>query len=477
MRTVPDARCSWAAICCTPTALRLTREIEAEFISRANKLESWVASKIDGVGVGRTEDNPGGLVELDPDRIVDTRFYFATYVTDWDEESAPGPVSDMLEVDQNDFVTVSVPTAPADRNITKWRLYRTNNGSKTAEFQFVDEMLISTLTYKDELKGAQLGEVCPTVAWAEPPYRMDMGSSASIKPPKGPDPYLMGMVGMPNGILAGYIDNFVAFCDPYHPYAWPVEYQISLEYPVTGLGVFGQTLFVGTIANPYLISGSDSASMSAVKLDAAQACVSRRSIVAVQGGVMYASPDGICFASGGGVEVLSAGLFSREDWQALRPETMLAASHDGVYYFWCDGDDGGCYALDMVAKKLVRIGMKATAVFADALTDAVFYCDDSRVMRAFSAGRRTGIWRTGKIVLPQQAGLAWLQVDGDLSASVPAIVRWYGDGVLRHTSTVTSIAPIRLPSGRWLEHEVEIESAARITKVMLASSTAELKTA
>ena len=41
-------------------------------------------------------------------RIIDARFYVATYVTDWGWERAPSPVSEMLEVDQNDSVTVSI---------------------------------------------------------------------------------------------------------------------------------------------------------------------------------------------------------------------------------------------------------------------------------------------------------------------------------------------------------------------------------
>ena len=35
--------------------------------------------------------------------------------------------------------------------------------------------------------------------------------------------------------------------------------------------------------------------------------------------------------------------------------------------------------------------------------------------------------------------------------------------------------PQRLPIGRWLEHEIEVEGAARVTKLTLASATAELK--
>lgn len=454
-------------------AERVSNEIEAEYFRRKERIKELVTAYINGQTLISGEDGDG-LIKVDPDRIIDTRFYVATYVTDWGWESAPSPVSDMLEVDQNDSVTVAVAAPPPDRDITHWRLYRSNVGSAAAAFQFVDEMLISTPEYHDEMKGEQLGEPCPTLTWLEPPYRADSESPAEIKPPKGDDPHLKGAVGMPNGIVAGFIDNFVAFCHPYHPYAWPVEYQITTEFPIVGLGVFGQTLFVGTLGNPYLISGADSASMSALKLDSEHSCVSRRSIVSVGNGVIYASPDGLCLASPNGVQLLTGDVFSREDWQALQPETILAAAHEGVYYFWAGGV---CWALDFIGKKLGQVaGLPATAVHRDMLTDRLYVVVDDEVRKLFAEGRRTATWRSGIAVMPAQSPLAWLQVDSNFEDG-PVVIRWFGDGALRHTTTLTSIEPKRLPPGRWLEHEIEVETASRVTKVMLAGHSQELKSA
>lgn len=454
-------------------AVTVSNEIEAEYFRRKDELKEMVTAYVNGQSLISGEDGDG-LIKVDPDRIIDTRFYVATYVTDWGWESAPSPVSEMLEVDQNDSVTVTVAAPPAGRYIQKWRLYRSNVGSQSATFQFVDEMLVGTPTYLDELKGEQLGEPCPTLTWAEPPVRLDNASPAAVKPPKGTDPYLKGIIGMPNGIIAGFIDNFVAFCHPYHTYAWPVEYQITTEFPIVGLGVFGQTLFVGTMGNPYLISGADSASMSAQKLDSEHACVSRRSIVSVGNGVVYASPDGLCQAGPGGVQLLTGELFSREDWQALGPANIVAAAHEGVYYFWTATD---CWALDFVGKKLGRImGVPPTAVHRDMLTDHLYAVVGAEVRKLFSDGRRTATWRSGLAQLPAQAPLAWLQVDSDFAAG-PVTVRWYGDGTLRYTTTVGSIEPRRLPPGRWLEHELELETASRVTKVLMTTTTAELKEA
>lgn len=452
-------------------AVTVSNEIEAEYFRRKDKIKELVTAYVNGQSLISGEDGDG-LIKVDPDRIIDTRFYIATYVTDWGWESAPSAVSEMLEVDQNDSVTITVPAPPPGRHITHWRLYRSNVGSASAAFQFVDEMLVGTPTYLDELKGEQLGEPCPTLTWAEPPVRLDNASPATIKPPKGVDPHLKGAVGMPNGIIAAFIDNFVAFCHPYHPYAWPVEYQITTEFPIVGLGVFGQTLFVGTMGNPYLISGSDSASMSALKLDSEHACVSRRSIVSVGNGVVYASPDGLCLAGPGGVQLLTGELFSREDWQALQPETIIAAAHEGVYYFWAGG---ACWALDFVAKRLGTVaGIAATAVHRDTLTDHLYATVNGEVRKLFAEGRRTATWKSGVAQLPAQAPLAWLQVDSTFEEG-PVVVRWIGDGALRHTATLTSTEPKRLPPGRWLEHEIEVVSASRVTKVLLAGSTLELK--
>lgn len=416
----------------------------------------------------------GDVIEVDPDQVIENRFYIATYVNDWGWESAPSPVTEMIEMDQNDSVTVTVSSPPSGRAIAKWRLYRSNSGSQDASFQLVDEMLIGSRAFTDKVKSENLGEVCPTIAWDEPPYRWDENSAAKPKPPKGSAPHLRGVVAMPNGILAGFVDNYVAFSEPYVPYAWPVEYQITTEHPIVGLGVFGQTLFVGTRGYPYLVSGSDSASMSAIKLPAAQPCVSRRSIASAGNGVLYASPDGICLASPAGVEVITRALFAREDWQAVKPEQILGAVHEDVYYFWADG---ACWALDFAAKKLSTVsgleGVKAVSM--DVLTDGLFVQQGGQVRQLFSTGRRTGKWRSGVQILPAQAGFAWLQVDGEQSAQMPITVRWYGDGELRYTAVLTSITPVRLPTGRYLEHEVEVEGKARVTKVMLAGSSEDLR--
>lgn len=256
-------------------------------------------------------------------RIVTDSAYVYTFVTDWGEESAPSPVSDLLTTDQNDSATITrTNTLPTGRGtITHWRLYRTNSGSASTEFQFVAEIPIATTSYTDTVPADKLGEVLPTLYWLTPPENM------------------RGITAMANGVHAGFFENTLCFCEPYHPYAWPISYQLTVKNPIVGIAAFGQNLFVGTRGAPYIVSGADSASMSMLELPGGQPCVSARSIVATDYGAIYASPDGLCLATSNGVEVITAGLFAREDWQELNPDDTFAAMHDSVYYFagWNQG--------------------------------------------------------------------------------------------------------------------------------------------
>jgi len=455
------------------TAASLHDQIYGEYQRRLGSINDLVSGALSG----STLFGASGILSPDADKIIDTRFYAATFVNDWGWESMPTRVDldKYVEVSQYDSVGGTIAPPPPDRNIQKWRLYRSNDGTQTAEWRMVMEGIVADgLTFQDAVLAKDLKtDQCQTWGWYEPPYRFDNASAQTLKPPKGDDPYLRGLVTMPNGILAGHIDNYVAFCDPMHPYAWPLEYQIPLEAPIVGLGVFGQSLFVGTTTYPYIVTGADSASMSAQKLPMLAPCASARSIVGVEDGVIFAGPDGLYFVSAAGAQLVTADLYAREDWQALGPSNIVAAVYESVYYFW--PDDGQCRALDFRAKKLVTVDLPGvSALRRDEVDDALFALCDGALVKLFSTDRMTGTWRSGLYTQPKQTGLAWCVVFGDQSPTVPATVRWYGDG-LRYERKVTNIEPFRLPPGRWLEHEVEIESAARITRVQLVSSTAELQ--
>lgn len=279
---------------------------------------------------------------------------------------------------------------------------------------------------------------------------------------------------MSNGVMAGFFDNTVCFCESWIPYAWPVEYRITTAFPILALGAFGQILVVFHAGGVDYISGTDAASMSHDKNRSLLTCAARRSVVNFEDGVCYASNKGICIARQNGVELLTANHFLRKDWKALQPATIFAGSHDGMYFFARVGATPSCYALDLASGKLTTVDLQGSCFYTDLLTDTLYMASGTSIMSLFTGPtNRTGVWRTKVAVMPDYVGFAWCAIESNFGA--PITVRWYGDGVLLYEFQVTSRAPVRLPDGTFLEHEIEIESTASWNRLTFASSTDELK--
>jgi len=275
----------------------------------------------------------GSIISRAVTQLFETRAYIVTYVTDWGEESGSSPPSDLLDVDQNDIVNISVPPPPPGRNVVGYRIYRSASGDASAAYKLIDgtgatnalsrdgafwAFDIATLTYKDEKRVEELQEPCETLRWDEPPEN------------------LKGLIGLPNGIMAGFFGKTLCFSVPDAPYAWPKDYQLSLEYDIVGIGVFGQTAVVLTKGFPYYVSGADSGSMSAQKIENPQSCIAKRTIASSEGGVIFASPDGLCIAGPQGIEVTTLATFSKKDWLETVGQDSFGAYSDGRYYLFTD---------------------------------------------------------------------------------------------------------------------------------------------
>jgi hypothetical protein len=398
-------------------------------------------------------------------RAVVNRAVIVTFVTDRSEESAPSPVSALVEMDQNDTLTITRPAYTSGRNITHWRPYRSASANNGAAFRLIpnpaDEkgFAIATTSITDDLKDEELQEECPTTMWAEP--RADME----------------GIKAGPNGVNAGYVDNNWCPCEPYVPYAWPREYEVTTDFPIVGHAVVDQGWVILTRGKPYLVAGTDPAQMAARKLEFDQACVAKRGIVEVPGGVVYPSADGLCLIdSAGNGRVLTGELFTKEQWEALVPSSIFAAAHEGVYRFnYNTGSVSGTYELHLASGKLSTSDVAGSTFYRDLFTD-VMYAAEGTAIKAIMRGatRRTGTWKSKRVVLASPANFAWLQVDSSFESAVT--VKVYADGTLWHTATVSTVEPVRLPQGRYREWEVQVESAASaVTSVILASTTAELR--
>ena len=337
---------------------------------------------------------------------AESRVYIYTHISVFgttEEESAPSPASSIVSVLPGGTVTISsLPSvAPTgDYNITKVRIYRAVSGTTSTVYLKVADVNIGTTSYSDTKTAAQLGGVITSSNYATPPSD------------------LRGLTAMANGILVGFRGNEVYFCEPFIPHAWPTEYSLTVEYPIVGIKAFGESVVVATEGNPFVISGATPSSMSQAKIPLFEPCVSKRSMVSDDTGVMYASPNGIVKISQGFAGITTASLFTRDEWQARKPATMLGAILDGAYYlFWEDtaSSTQQCLILDRneAASALTTSNLYTTAAYVDPTT-AQLYISYGGVVSEWEGDLLNFLpydWTSKTFILPRPVNFGAMQLE------------------------------------------------------------------
>ena len=418
------------------------------------------------LGVPAPTAAPSATVQTEGDTstTAEVRVYVYTFVTSLGEEGPPSPPSNALTIHPDGGVAAlagMAAVAPAGYAgyITAKRVYRTLSGSLSTEYQFVDEIPIAQATYSDAIPGADLDEVIPSVQWFPPP------STA------------FGIVQMANGITVVFDKYDIYPSEAYIPSAYPPGYSQAVDYPIVGGAAVGTTAFILTTGFPYLLTGSDPSAMSLVKLETPQACVSKRSIAAVDGGVMYASPDGLIYITGTGQATnVTAPFFSRREWQALVPSSIHGYYHEGRYHgFYNNGVTQRGFIFDPAqgSAAFTFTDTYATAGFTDTVQDALYLKVGSSIVKwAADNNKQSYTWRSAIFEMPAPTNKACAQV---VARSYPATFKLYADGVLKHTQTVANADPFWLPSGyRARFYEVELSGTAEILSVHVADSMDEL---
>lgn len=416
--------------------------------------------------VALTTDGTGEDVAL-------SRAYVFTYVSGLGEESAPSPASTIIEAKQGATVTLTFTGSPASyvysttgKEAYRY-IYRTNvNG----EYQYVGKVLATSTTFVDSVLDENLGEIILSAEW-EPPADEVAGDH-----PDGP---LLGLTAMPNGMLAGFAGRSVFFAEQFLPHAWPKAYSLTTKSKVVGLASISIGLMVLTQGKPVLMTGSTPAGMGATEIDNDQACVSGRSIVDMGDVAMYASPDGLVAAGESGVRLVTAGVFSREQWQALKPESIHAYKYDGKYIFFYDtGTTQGGYVFNTMTKnpEVTTLNFYATAGYNDPLEDALYLVivdsGTARVKKFDAGAPLTYTWQSKEVRIEDPICPGCAVIDAE---SYPVQFTLYADGAQKHTQSVTNGNMFRLPAGyRAKRFQFKVSGTAEINQIIVAENPGEI---
>lgn len=470
-----------------------------------------------------------------PDGTIDVGKSSEPYATSWDAAARR-----TIDVRPGQTVKISVgnisDTDIAKTGVNKVYIYRSEvTSSGQALYSYVDQFDINPshvtnnpnatwntggwYEYLDKKANTQLGEACPSLYW-DPPVDG-----------------LKGLVSLQNGLFAAYKDSTIYVSDWNAPHAWPYEHTVTIDYPIVGLGSFGNTIVVCTEAAPVLIVVQDPTNPTTKAIQENCPCVSADSIVNTRNGVIFASQSGLVLINSTSPTFITEKLLTQDEWLPLHPESLKGAFLNNTYYgFFTNPTDTAAgfifdldsYTYSTVYNSIVSSGMvyttqHAKVVYNDIEQSQLYVCyplengtqyslcsfaSDSRINKSFRWRSKVNVSPQGlfnlsaaRVMMTSQSSqkenepiwegkltgssLAARVMDGEpingwcktneLELADATVFNYYVDGELKYSREVKDSKPFRLPSGfRGETIEVEVKSNAYIHSITLASSMGEL---
>lgn len=485
---------------------------------------------------------------------IESRSYVYCYVRQWsdgtiDVGKSSGPLKNSsdrsrytVDVRPGQVVNMSIvdPIAHAngiDTGINKIYIYRSEvTSAGQALYSYVDQFDVnlervtnnpaavwvsngSYYKYSDSKPNTSLGEACPSIYWDAPVTG------------------LKGLVSLQNGLFAAYKDSTIYVSDWNAPHAWPYEHTVTIDYPIVGLGSFGNTIVVCTEAAPVLITVTDPTKPTTRAIQENCPCVSAGSIVSTRNGVIFASTNGLVLINSASPTFITEKIITQDEWLPLHPESLQAAFLNNTYYgFFTNPTDKAAgflfdldsYTYSTVYNSIVSSGMVYTSqptkiIYNDVEQSQLYVCyplenkaqyslnsfgTDSRINKSFrwrskvnvspqglftlscaqvnftklfSLKPELPVWEDrlagsalGMVYVNKQPVNGWCKTN-TTELYDKTVFNYYVDGKLRFTKNIVDSKPFRLPSGfRGETVEIELKSNSHIHSVILASSMGEL---
>lgn len=362
-------------------------------------------------------------------QVTQYKRYIQRNVNAYGQESPDSALSDLVEWTPNDRLTI---TSHAAAGAVSCYIYRVAvDGNQENDYFFVDEVTPGA-NFVDDAIDSELEEVKPRI--------------------ENPPALMYGLKRLPCGSLIAFYGKQAYVSEPELPYSWPTEYRHTSHHDIVGLSVSGNDWYIHTTDGIEIVVGTHPSMMTKSVLPVAQGCASKRSICMGEGWVLYGSPDGLVAGSGGVFNVVTAGHYTREQWQALGYTSLIGSIHDGRFVGFFPATTIIFDFRESGAKRLTTSTELATAAYADPTTDSLYIVQASSLNKwRGSATSLTQTWR-GK---EQQTILTTILNSAQVIAETYADLtfRLYYDGVLTWSYAVTSNRAFRIPkaarSERW----------------------------
>lgn len=405
------------------------------------------------------------------DTVQEYVSYVFTMVSAYGYESAPSPATAVTTINADQHVHLSVMTTPTDtaHNFQYKNIYRLSSGTAGAEYQFLAQIAFAVTTYEDD-DGAEgeLGDVgtdvIATTTWAMPPND------------------LVGLTQAHNGMTIGYAGKEMYVSEVLVPYAYPTDYVVTVDTPITGIGAGPSFILIVSGTHPYIVNGTTPESLVPEVQSLISQCAGQRSVVSCERGVFYAAQDGLCLCDGVDVKVITKPFITSDQWKALgTPSTIIGTWYDDHYVGFYEGtangiminpDTGTVTTFTLIGDVLI-----IRDVYHDADTNIINILSYDNVSDSHISSFETNAttlsytWKSKKFV--NQNRFNCCMVRGDSGGTLS--FKYYLNGSLKQTKTVTAGTMFRLPDDPGsTEKEFELTGTKNVDSVQVATTAKEL---
>lgn len=279
-------------------------------------------------------------VFLDSD--YEDRAYVFTLVSDWGEEGPPSPPSAVKQILLDGSAAVVLTWVVGTyTHVNRMRLYRTVSGQSGTNFFFVGEIPFTGTITPSTLTGAVSGFSTITASLVDAVPPVSIGELLPSTDWTAPVAGMFGLISMPNGFMLAFKDNTVYACEAYEPHAWPDKYRKTVDYPIVGAAVMGQSAVIATKGRPYVATGSDPYSLTLSKLDIDAPCIAKEGIVSIGDGVVYPTFEGLVLIKPYALpQIITQQIMTKAQWLSYwqtgtggqtSPPTMYGAFYNDHY--------------------------------------------------------------------------------------------------------------------------------------------------
>jgi len=300
-----------------------------------------------------------------------------------------------------------------------------------------------------------------------------------IAPPED----LEGLTVIQNNILAGFVRNSLYLTEPDQPHAWPEAYIKVLDVNIVAIrALSGIGAVILTEKNPYILTGSDPATMTLQKVDTLYPCISARGAVSMNFGVLYPTYEGLAlYSPTAGAQLVTAPVYNADEWvAAYDPTTLVGVYYDNSYFashstgsfvYMYSREDGGSF---------VKCDDIFTAAYNDAVNGKVYLAmgtsGDIYQWDNPDEPYQTAEWKSKVLLTQDYNNIGAARVKADYTDTPTITFTLWADGVEVYSNQVYNDEIFRLPRGyRSDTFEVAIEGNARIRAIHLGQTPLSLK--